>query len=55
MSTQFYSHPVCLEHDTGPHHPERPDRLRAVMGAIEGDGFQDLVRIDAPKGSLEQI
>ena len=29
-----YTHPACLEHDTGPDHPERPARLRAVLDAL---------------------
>jgi acetoin utilization deacetylase AcuC-like enzyme len=55
MTTQFYSHPVCIEHDPGAHHPERPDRLRAVIKALEDDAFAGLVRIEAPKASLQQI
>jgi acetoin utilization deacetylase AcuC-like enzyme len=55
MSTALYSHPVCLEHETGPHHPERPDRLRAVLAALESEAFEGLVRLDAPKASLAQI
>ncbi|MBC7782903.1 MAG: histone deacetylase [Burkholderiales bacterium] len=30
----FVSSPRCVEHDTGPHHPERPDRLRAIHRAV---------------------
>ncbi|MBC8269529.1 MAG: histone deacetylase family protein [Rhodospirillaceae bacterium] len=55
MSTALYSHPVCVEHDPGTHHPERPDRLRAVLKALEAEAFDDLVRIPAPKASLAQI
>jgi acetoin utilization deacetylase AcuC-like enzyme len=45
---------VCLDHDTGPRHPESPDRLRAVRRALKerhgveyvaaGDADTDLVR-----------
>lgn len=55
MSTQFYHHPVCLEHDTGSYHPERADRLRAVMQALEDEAFDALVRLEAPKGDIAQI
>lgn len=55
MSTALYSHPVCLEHETGQHHPERPDRLRAVLAALEGAAFDGLLRMEAPKASLAQI
>jgi acetoin utilization deacetylase AcuC-like enzyme len=30
----FVSSPRYIEHDTGPHHPERPDRIRAIHRAI---------------------
>ena len=55
MSSHLYSHPVCVDHDTGPHHPERPDRLRAVMQALDGEAFDGLVRVDAPQATVEQI
>jgi acetoin utilization deacetylase AcuC-like enzyme len=33
------SHPAALEHDTGPNHPERPDRVRAVLAGIRDSGL----------------
>jgi acetoin utilization deacetylase AcuC-like enzyme len=30
----FCTHPKLVEHDTGPDHPERPDRLRAILKAV---------------------
>ncbi len=32
--TGFVSSARCVEHDTGSHHPERPDRLRAIHRAV---------------------
>ena len=55
MSTSLYSHPVCVEHDPGAHHPEQPGRLRAVLKALEAEAFDNLVRVSAPKASLAQI
>lgn len=55
MSSYLYSHPVCVEHDTGPHHPERPDRLRAVMKALEDEAFDNLARVEAPEATVEQL
>ncbi len=46
--TVLFSHPACLTHDTGPGHPERADRLRAVLGALEAEEFKDLRRESAP-------
>ena len=34
MSTLLITHPACLDHLTPSGHPERPDRLRAVGGAV---------------------
>ena len=41
MSTVLITHPSFLEHQTGEHHPESPDRLRAVLaGPILLAGMQ---------------
>jgi acetoin utilization deacetylase AcuC-like enzyme len=55
MTTLLYTHPACLEHDTGPGHPERPDRLRAILAALEEESFQDLLRVEAPEASRDQL
>src|SRR5476649_1813304 len=55
MSTLLISHPALLEHDTGPHHPERPDRLRAVLAALEDEAFAGLQRATAPTATHEQL
>jgi acetoin utilization deacetylase AcuC-like enzyme len=31
----FFFHPASLEHDTGPGHPERADRIRAIEAELE--------------------
>lgn len=48
MSTLLITHPSFLDHDTGPGHPERPDRLRAVERALSHEVFAGLTRADAP-------
>ncbi len=55
MTTLLLSHADCLAHDASPHHPESADRLRAVLGALEGGDFADLERRDAPLAGEEQI
>ena len=55
MATALITHPACLEHDTGPDHPECPDRLRAVLRALEAEEFQPLVRQPAPEATEEQL
>ena len=48
MSVLLLSHRACLGHDMGPHHPECPDRLRAVLRALDAEEFSDLLRDEAP-------
>ena len=48
MSTLLITHPSFLEHDTGPGHPERPDRMRAIDKVLAHDYFADLAREEAP-------
>ena len=55
MSTLLISHPAFLDHDTGEYHPERPDRLRALLGALEGPAFDGLKRVEAPMATHEQL
>ncbi len=55
MTTALFSHSACLRHDTGPGHPECPDRLRAVLSRLETEEFSWLDRREAPQASLEQI
>lgn len=55
MSTQLYFHPACIEHDPGAHHPECPDRLRAVMAGLEDDAFKHLERCEAQEISLDVV
>ena len=45
MSTGFLYDPAFLSHDTGPGHPERSDRLRAVMSVLPKQSwYGDLVQ-----------
>ncbi|MFI4988515.1 MAG: histone deacetylase family protein [Alphaproteobacteria bacterium] len=55
MSTLLYSHAAFLAHDTGPHHPERAERLRAIHAALESEAFHLLERREAPRAEKAQI
>ena len=55
MPTALITHPACLAHDTGPYHPECPDRLRSVLAALERAEFADLIRETAPAATEEQL
>jgi acetoin utilization deacetylase AcuC-like enzyme len=37
----FCTTPDFIRHDTGPHHPERPDRIRAIALAVRQAGLVD--------------
>lgn len=55
MTTLIYTHPACFKHQPGPHHPESPERLEAVLQALKAPEFRDAVWRDAPLGSYEQV
>ena len=55
MTTLLYSHPTCLEHDPGRHHPESPARLRAALAALDGPEFAQLERREAPEAAFEDL
>ena len=58
MTVALITHPDCIAHDPGPHHPERPARLVAVLGALESPVFQPLLRetaILAPEAAIRAV
>lgn len=55
MTTLLYSHESAENHDTGPGHPERSDRIRAVKKALDAPAFQDLERRESPLADIDQI
>ncbi|HEY7646523.1 MAG TPA: histone deacetylase family protein [Hyphomicrobiales bacterium] len=55
MTTLYITHPSFVDHDTGPGHPERPDRIRAIDKVLGHEIFEPLKREEAPKGTEEMI
>ena len=55
MTTLLYTHKSCLAHDPGPHHPESPARLEAVLAALSSPDFAGLDRREAPEAALDDI
>jgi acetoin utilization deacetylase AcuC-like enzyme len=53
--TVVYSHSACLDHRPGPHHPESPARLLAVLDALKTPDFASLTWREAPRGTREQL
>lgn len=64
--TGYATHPAFRQHDTGPGHPERPERIEAVWRAVEQGGFslealavepaapKDLERVHSP-GHIRRV
>ena len=48
MATLLLTHPSFIKHDTGPGHPERPDRMRAIDKVLAHEVFRNLNREEAP-------
>ena len=56
MPCAVITHPDCLKHDMGRHHPERPERLSAIEDQLIASGLgQHLPRFEAPLASDEQL
>ncbi|HEX8652404.1 MAG TPA: histone deacetylase [Pyrinomonadaceae bacterium] len=58
MATALIHHPVFKEHDTGEHHPERPERYTIIMEALRDDAelWPRLLEIEAraaPRGDVQ--
>jgi acetoin utilization deacetylase AcuC-like enzyme len=51
----FFSHPASLDHDTGPGHPERPDRARAIERGLQARNWLGWEVREAPRASEEQL
>ena len=57
MPTAIVHHPVFEEHDTGPQHPERPERYRVTIDALRADKdlWANVVEIEADEARRSDI
>lgn len=56
MSVALVTHPDCVLHEMGTHHPESPERLKAVLDALDHSGFGgQLDEREAPEATPEQL
>jgi acetoin utilization deacetylase AcuC-like enzyme len=56
MQTAYISHPLCLKHDMGAHHPECPARMHAIEDQLIASGlFGFLQHHEAPEATREQL
>jgi acetoin utilization deacetylase AcuC-like enzyme len=53
--TIIFTHQSAAEHDTGPGHPERSDRIKSVMQVLDSGEFADLERRESPVAEIDQI
>ncbi len=54
MSVALYTHADMLDHRPGPGHPERPERLKSVIDALN-DSDLDIEPFDAPLADLGDL
>ena len=56
MATAIFTHPDCSLHEMGPGHPESPQRLKAILAALESSGLAaKLAMHEAPEARREQL
>ncbi len=56
LQTAYISHPLCLKHDMGTHHPECPARIHAIEDQLIASGlFGYLQHHEAPEVTREQL
>ena len=55
MTVALYTHLDMLDHRPGGGHPERPERLRAVIDALDDASDLDLERHEAPLAAAEDL
>ena len=55
MSTLFFTDPACLDHVTPEGHPERVDRLRTILSALDDPVFDALDRRQAAPAAVAEL
>src|SRR5437660_5012674 len=55
MTTGLFTHEACFRHVTPPGHPERVQRLRAIIDALDGSAFGTLRRFEAPRAGRDSL
>ena len=56
MQTAYITHPICLKHDMGAHHPECPARLHAIEDQLIASGLLGYLKhYEAPEVTREQL
>lgn len=54
LPTGIVHDPIYAEHDTGPGHPERPERVDAIMDGLRASDFWDELEVLSPRAASEE-
>jgi acetoin utilization deacetylase AcuC-like enzyme len=56
MATALLTHPDCVLHEMGAGHPESPQRLKAILAALEASGLVSRLMVrEAPEAKREEL
>lgn len=56
MTTALYTHPLCLKHEMGEYHPEKPARIHAIQDMLVSSGTAQYLDFrEAPEAAVEDI
>jgi acetoin utilization deacetylase AcuC-like enzyme len=55
MATLIYTHASALQHVTPPGHPERVDRMKAILQVLKSSYFKGVPILEAPRGREQDI
>ncbi|MDP6968591.1 MAG: histone deacetylase family protein [Gammaproteobacteria bacterium] len=56
MTTGYFTHPLCEQHDMGADHPESPKRLLAINNTLQATGLrQDLIGLTAQPAQMADL
>jgi acetoin utilization deacetylase AcuC-like enzyme len=56
MATALFTHPDCTLHEMGAGHPESPQRLKAILGALQSSGLLSKLMVrEAPEARREHL
>ncbi|RVU81746.1 histone deacetylase family protein [Leucothrix sargassi] len=56
MQTAYITHPSCLKHEMHEHHPECPQRIKAIEDQLAAKGLMNFLHhYDAPKANIPEL
>jgi len=56
MKTALYTHPLCLKHEMGSSHPEKPARIMAIQDKLVSSGTDRYLEFrEPPEAAIEDI